>query len=77
MTVSLGRAIRAERARLGFSQEKFALKAGLHRTYMSDIEGGGRNVSLGNLLRISNALKKPLSELIAEAEEIARLPEDD
>lgn len=77
MTTGLGRAIKSDRIKLGHSQEKFARRASLHRTYISDIEGGGRNVSLRNLLLISNALRKPLSELIAEAEEIAALPGDD
>lgn len=73
MTTGLGRAVRAGRVRLGYSQEGFAVAAGLHRTYLSDIERGGRNVSLRNLLLLSSALNKPLSELVREAEEIATL----
>lgn len=68
LQLSLGRAIRAARADLGYSQESFAFAVGIHRTYMGAVERGERNVSLRNLVRISNALEMPLSRLIAEAE---------
>lgn len=77
MAKSLGRAIRSNRVRWGLSQEAFAARAGVDRTYMSDVERGERNVSLRNLLLISDALRLRLSALIAEAEEIARLPDED
>lgn len=77
MAEALGRAIRTERTRYGFSQEGFATHAGIDRTYMSDVERGKRNISLRNLLLIAGALRMHLSELISEAEEIAALPEDD
>lgn len=68
LQISLGRVIRAARTDLGYSQESFALAAGIHRTYMGDVERGERNISLKNLVRISNTLGIPLSRLIAEAE---------
>ena len=68
LQVSLGRVIRTARANLGHSQESFALAAGIHRTYMGDVERGERNISLKNLVRISDTLGVPLSRLIAEAE---------
>lgn len=42
---------------MGVSQEEFAFLCGLHRTYISDIERGTRNVSLENVERIAHALK--------------------
>ncbi|MEG9294957.1 helix-turn-helix transcriptional regulator [Mangrovibacillus sp. Mu-81] len=39
-----------------FSQEKLAFDSALHRTYISDIERGTRNVSLDNIEKIANAL---------------------
>jgi transcriptional regulator with XRE-family HTH domain len=45
-----GLRLRELRSRLGISQEVFADKCGLDRTYISGIERGKRNVSLGNLL---------------------------
>ena len=70
LQANLGRVIRAERAALGFSQESFAHKVGLHRTYMGAIERGEQNVGVLNLARIANSLRTPLSRLIALAEEL-------
>ena len=68
----LGNTIRSVRYRKGFrSQEGLGYAAGLHPNYIGAVERGERNVSLQNLLRISNALGMPLSRLIAEAEELA------
>lgn len=64
----LGLAIRTLRVDKGYSQEGFAYAVGINRTYMGDIERGERNPSLKNLVRISNALGIPLSELMSEAE---------
>lgn len=44
------------RMRLGLSQERFAEKCGLHRTYISDIERFRRSISLENIQRIADAL---------------------
>lgn len=68
LRVSLGNVIRARRANLDFSQEAFADKIGLHRTYQGDIERGERNLSLNNLVRVADGLGIRLSVLIAEAE---------
>lgn len=62
---SFGRRVRDLRAKLGLSQEKFADKCGLHRTYMGGIERGERNPSLINLGRIAKGLEITLSELFA------------
>ena len=51
-----GDKIRELRKQKGFSQEKLAFKSGLHRTYISDIERGSRNVSLKNIEKIAKAL---------------------
>lgn len=64
----LGGAIRARRNQLGISQEALAEEIGIDRTYLSGVERGERNPSYTNLLRISTALRIPLSELQAAAE---------
>ena len=51
-----GLKVKELRQQKNFSQEKLALKSGLHRTYISDIERGSRNVSLKNIEKISKAL---------------------
>ena len=53
----LGAAIKAERAMMGISQEELASRAGLHRTYVSDLERGARNPSLGSVEKLAQALK--------------------
>ena len=68
---ALGEAIRARRGEItGLSQEGLADLAGMHRTYVSEIERGLRNPSYRNLFKLAAALEMPLSELIARAERI-------
>lgn len=63
-----GNTVRRLRTERGFSQESFADACGLHRTYISDIELGKRNVSLENIERVSNALEISISQLFEEVE---------
>jgi transcriptional regulator with XRE-family HTH domain len=77
LQTSLGRVIRDLRSKRGYSQESFAHAVGLHRTYMSDIERGERNVSLRNLVRIAATLEVPLSRLIAVAENRLETPTEE
>src|SRR6185436_7235188 len=51
-----GTAIRTRRKLLGISQEELAGRAGLHRTYVADIERGARNLSLANIEKLARAL---------------------
>lgn len=64
--VRYGKAVRKLRIKQNISQEDFADKCGLHRTYISDVELGKRNVSLENIERISNALGMSLSDFFQE-----------
>ena len=45
------------RKMIGLSQEAFADKAGLHRTYISAIERGKRSIALDNVQKIADALE--------------------
>jgi len=58
-----GKAVRRKRNKLGVSQEEFADRCGLDRTYLGGIERGERNVALVNIEKIARALKTSLSEL--------------
>lgn len=51
-----GRNLKKYRTALGISQEAFAEKCGMHRTYISAIECCRRSISLENVQRISEAL---------------------
>src|ERR1700753_3460937 len=64
-----GAAVRFRRDHLGISQEELAGRAGLHRTYISDVERGARNVSLESINRLATALEVPLSALFLHLEE--------
>jgi transcriptional regulator with XRE-family HTH domain len=65
---TFGRTVRQSRERLDLSQEEFAEKAGIHRTYVSSIELGKVNVGIEVANELALALGKRLSELIREAE---------
>jgi transcriptional regulator with XRE-family HTH domain len=70
---ALGEAIRTRRGEIdGLSQEGLADLAGMHRTYVSEIERGLRNPSFRNLFKLATALEVPLSELVAKAERTAK-----
>lgn len=59
----LGTRIKELRQATGLSQEKFALKIGMDRTYYASVENGKRNISIINLEKISKGLEVSLSEL--------------
>ncbi|UWZ37979.1 helix-turn-helix transcriptional regulator [Dactylosporangium roseum] len=64
--LSFGRRVRNLRQARGLSQEELAELAGVHRTYMSSLERGQRNVGLDNILAIAAALGVPAADLFAE-----------
>ena len=59
----LGGAIKAQREKLGLSQEKLAERCGFDRTYISMLERGTRNPSLLNLLKLAVGLQTSVSKL--------------
>ena len=56
--------LRSVRLRKGLSQEKLADLAGLHRTFVSSVERGERNISLMNIARLAKALETTLAKLM-------------
>jgi transcriptional regulator with XRE-family HTH domain len=63
-----GFAVKIRREELGLTQEDLADKAGIHRTYLSDVERGSRNICLLNIERVAAGLALPVSELFRAAE---------
>lgn len=57
-----GDRLREIRLKKGVSQEALALEADLHRTYVSSVERGERNVSIVNIARIAAALDVPIRD---------------
>ena len=64
VTVRFGHKLREVRLQKGISQEELAERAGLHRTYVSSVERGERNISLVNIENLARALGVALSELM-------------
>ena len=67
--LAYGHSIRAIRQKRKMSQEELADLSGLHRTYISDVELGKRNVSLENIDRIATALNMSISDVFIEVEQ--------
>ena len=63
ITVDFGNRIRKLRLETGLSQEKFALKIGMDRTYYASVESGRRNISLVNIEKIADGLGVAISDL--------------
>lgn len=66
--VVFGQTVRKLRLSKDISQEKFADMCDLHRTYISDVELGKRNVSLENIVKMATALDMHVSVLFQEVE---------
>ena len=62
-----GAALRAQRKHLRISQEELAGRAGLHRTYVADVERGARNLSLASIEKLAHALEIPIPDLFPQA----------
>ena len=61
-----GSNVKRYRQALGISQEAFAEKCGLHRTYISAVECFRRSISLENIQRIADALEVESYKLLLE-----------
>lgn len=64
-----GSNVKAYRQRIGLSQEAFAEKCGMHRTYISAIECFRRSISLENIQKIADALEIEPYQLLLENKE--------
>lgn len=66
---AFGLVVKRIRMKKGISQERLAELVDLHRTYISDIERGGRNVSLVNIYRIAEGLNVRTTDIFQGMEE--------
>jgi transcriptional regulator with XRE-family HTH domain len=62
----LGLNVRRAREARGWSQEHFAHEAGIHRTYVSDIERGARNPTITVVEKLAKALGSAPADLLAD-----------
>lgn len=65
----IGVRIKELRISLGLSQEKFALKIEMDRTYFASVEAGKRNISINNLEKIINGLELSFSDFFSGMED--------
>ena len=64
ITADLGKRLqKLRKEKLGLSQEAFALKIEMDRTYYASVEAGKRNISIINIKKIADGLGVSLSEL--------------
>ena len=63
ITIVLGARIKELRLKTGLSQEKFALKIEMDRTYFASVEAGKRNIAIVNIKKIADGLGVTLGEL--------------
>ncbi|GAA0399305.1 hypothetical protein GCM10009093_27310 [Brevundimonas terrae] len=61
----LGRRVQQLRQAKGWSQDEFAHRANLHRTYVSGVERGIRNPTITVLEKLARGLEITMSELVA------------
>lgn len=66
ISTQFGNRIRLLRSNLGLSQEKFAMKTDIDRTYYASVENGKRNISIENIKKIADGLGVSLAELFKE-----------
>ncbi len=68
LQAKLGTTVKLWRNRLGITQEELARRSELHRTYIADIERGGRNITLRSIAQLAAALQVSVEGLLAQAE---------
>lgn len=67
--IEFGKRVRELRMATGLSQEKFAFKIGMDRTYYASVESGKRNISLRNIEKIANGFGISISELFSKIDD--------
>ena len=67
--LTFGLTIKQIRISRSLSQEQLAEITGLHRTYISEVERGDRNLSLINIIKLCNALQIKPSQFFKSFEE--------
>jgi transcriptional regulator with XRE-family HTH domain len=69
--VAFGQRVREVRSEVGMTQEALAEAAGLHPTFISNIERGYRVPTVPTMLRVAKGLRVPAGRLVEGLEEAA------
>jgi len=67
--IKFGNKVRQERMKQGLSQERLAIKAGVHRTYIGMVERAEKNITLLNIEKITKALNTKITDLFGGNDE--------
>ena len=67
--IRFGARLRQLRTEAGVSQEKLGLDADLHRTFVSMVERGERNVTIATVEKLAGALKCRMADLMPDADD--------
>ena len=70
LQTNFGIACKYYREQINLSQEKFALKIGMDRTYYASVEAGKRNLSLQNIQKIAEGFGVSISQLFQKVENL-------
>ena len=70
LTKAFGMVLRAARAEAGLSQERLAFKAGIHPTYLSQLERGVKSPTLDVVAGLAKALHQRAHVLVEAAEKV-------
>jgi transcriptional regulator with XRE-family HTH domain len=62
--IRFGAKLRLAREKAQLSQEALAEKAGLHRTYIGQVERGERNISVDSMERLADAVGEDLWDML-------------
>jgi len=65
-TAEFGKRVRQRRNDLGLTQEDLAHRAGLHWTFIGQVERGRRNITLHNILKLAAALEIDAGDLTSD-----------
>jgi transcriptional regulator with XRE-family HTH domain len=66
LALQFGELVRKKRTEMGLSQEDFAERCGLHRTYIGSIELGKKTVTIDTANKIAQALEMTLEKFFSE-----------
>lgn len=66
--VAFGDTIAERRQYIAMTQQQLADLSGVHRTYISDVERGYRNITLLTLNRIASALETTAAKILVHAD---------
>ncbi len=73
----LGQVISMRRKRLKLTQDELAAESGVNRAFISNIEQGKRNPSIGAVASIAKGLRTRVSKMMAKCEECQLVKKED